>query len=197
MQRTDDWYNARRGCVTASMFKDVMAGGETGMSYFYSLLAERLSGISERNYTSTAMQWGNDQEENAKWALMERLDKSIDSCGFITMPGHPMIGASPDGIIDGSMGVEIKCPYTLKEHARTLTNGVPGQHLAQIQGGMMVTGYDQWVFASYHPLYPDNLALSVHIVDRDDGYIAKLKIKVVKFDKDLSELVDQINSNRL
>lgn len=62
-----------------------------------------------------ALQWGVDNEDPALWAYEQATGRTVLSCGFFVCLEHPILGASPDGVVfgeDGVMGViEIKCPY--------------------------------------------------------------------------------------
>lgn len=44
----------------------------------------------------------------------------VSSCGLLVNPAFPWLGASPDRIVydpvEQSHGVEIKCPYSLRDH---------------------------------------------------------------------------------
>ena len=78
-QRTDEWFNQRLGKFTASRFGDLMTNsrkkdevlGATAVSYIYEKAAEKLTG--QRNeFTSTAMEWGTENEPICK-AYYEEL----------------------------------------------------------------------------------------------------------------------------
>ena len=66
-QRTDDWFAARMGKVTASRIADVMAKTKTGhgagrANYHAQLVAERLTGTVADSFTNAAMIWGIETE---------------------------------------------------------------------------------------------------------------------------------------
>ena len=70
-QRTDAWFQARLGKVTASRIGDVMAKTKAGYgagraNYAAQLVAERLTGTAPDNFTNAAMQWGIDTEAQAR-----------------------------------------------------------------------------------------------------------------------------------
>ena len=35
--------------------------------------------------------------------------------------------------------------------------GVPAEHMAQIQFGLWVTGFERWYFVAHHPLLPSHI----------------------------------------
>lgn len=72
-QRTEEWFAARMGKVTASRVADVIAKTKTGYStsrenYLAQLVCEVLTGKPAESFTNAAMQWGVDQEPLARAA---------------------------------------------------------------------------------------------------------------------------------
>jgi len=193
-QRTEEWWDARLGCVTASNFKDVLSKGEARKTYMYKVWAERMTGQREPEFSSVATRWGNEYEERAIFEIMDRLDVDISSCGFITLPANVMVGASPDGLIGDDRLVEVKCPYSLYVHAKTLIEGMPAEHKPQVQGGLMVTGRKAAIFASYSPRFQGAAQLYIEVVERDEKYIEMLLGEVLKFDSQVLKL--EINDER-
>ena len=69
-QRTEEWFAARLGRVTASRIADVVAKTKTGYgagraNYMAELVCERLTGQRAEGFTSKAMQHGTDTEPRA------------------------------------------------------------------------------------------------------------------------------------
>ena len=96
-QRTDEWFQARLGKVTASRIGDVMARTKTGYSatranYMAQLVVERLTNRKEESYTNAAMQWGTDTEPLARSAYEVAKDVLVQEVGFID---HPEIESTP------------------------------------------------------------------------------------------------------
>ena len=83
LQRTDEWFAARLGRVTASRIADVCARTKTGWgagrkNYMAELVAERLTGTRQEGFTNAAMQWGTDQEPEAGWiAQRSRMEPNM------------------------------------------------------------------------------------------------------------------------
>lgn len=71
-QGSSDWHELRRGVITASRFKDVMAKGRGGQesktrkSYMLELAAEILTSEVEETQPNKYMQWGTDKEPEAR-----------------------------------------------------------------------------------------------------------------------------------
>ena len=140
-QRTEEWFAARMGKVTASRVADVIAKTKTGYStsrenYLAQLVCEVLTGKPAESYTNAAMQWGVDQEPLARAAYESHQNVLVDEVGFLTHPTIWQSGASPDGLV-GELGmVEIKCPNTATHIDTLLTQTVPGKYNTQMQWQM-------------------------------------------------------------
>jgi hypothetical protein len=122
-QRSEEWFAARCGKVTASRVADIIAKTKTGASasrenYLAQLVCERLTGKPAESYSNAAMQWGTDTEPFARAAYEARMDLLVTEVGFIDHPWIAMSGASPDGLANEGM-VEIKAPNT-STHLQTL-----------------------------------------------------------------------------
>jgi putative phage-type endonuclease len=193
-QRTDDWFAARLGKVTASRVADVIAKTKTGYgagraNYAADLVVERLTGQKASSFSNAAMEWGTEQEPNAKAAYAAKTGILVEDVGFIDHPTVAMSGASPDGFAEDGL-VEIKCPNTAT-HLEYIFDGKPPQkYITQMQWQMACAGKPWCDFVSYDPRLPERLQLLVVRVPRDDDYIKMLEQEVTTF---LQELDDKLN----
>lgn len=195
-QRTHAWLMARVGMVTASRFKDVLARLKSGApaqarkDYLVEVVCERLTGEPTQRFVNSAMQWGTEMEPHAREAYVKRTGRQVDEVGFIR---HPELaaGVSPDGIVELEGLIEIKCPSTAN-HLDTLLNGMPEQHMAQIQGQLWVTGYPWCDFVSFDPRLPRGLDLHVQRVERDQGFIDHLDNEVRRFIDEVDAMVTSL-----
>jgi len=193
-QRTDDWFAARLGKVTASRVADVIAKTKTGYgagraNYMADLVVERLTGQKASSFSNAAMEWGTEQEPNAKAAYAAKTGILVEDVGFIDHPTVAMSGASPDGLAEDGL-VEIKCPNTAT-HLEYIFDGKPPQkYVTQMQWQMACAGKPWCDFVSYDPRLPERLQLLVVRVLRDDDYIKMLEQEVNTF---LQELDDKLN----
>jgi len=185
-QRTDDWFTARLGKVTASRVADVVAKTKSGYStsrenYMAQLVCERLTGKPAESFSNSAMQWGTDTEPLARAAYEARMDILVDEVGFIDHPSIVNSGASPDGLVGADGLIEIKCPNT-STHIDTLLNqAVPKKYADQIFWQMACTGRDWCDFVSYDPRLPPDLQLFIKRIPRDNQYIRLLESEVIEF----------------
>lgn len=186
VQGSPEWFAIRVGKVTASRVADVIAKTKTGWgasraNYMAELIAERLTGEPSPSFTNAAMQWGTDQEPNARAAYEFKTDSEITLIGFATHPRITDSGASPDGLIGADGMVEFKCPNTATHIETLLNRTVPSKYITQMQWQMACTDRKWCDFVSFDPRMPEAMKLFVCRVDRDDKAIAQLEADVMDF----------------
>jgi putative phage-type endonuclease len=193
-QRTEEWFAARLGKVTASRVADVIAKTKTGYSasrdnYMAQLICERLTGQQGESFTNAAMQHGTDTEPLARSAYENARNLLVKEVGFINHPRIEMAGASPDGLVAEDGLVEIKCPNTAT-HIDTLLSGkVPTKYITQMQWQMLCCQRKWCDFVSFDNRLPEHLQLFVQEVEFDPEYAAMLEKEVVLF---LTELDNKV-----
>lgn len=196
-QQSAEWFAARIGRVTASRVDDVIAKTKSGYSasranYLAELVAERLSGTRAEGFTNSAMQWGTDQEPEARLAYEFRTDEEVEEVGFVQHPVIAMSGASPDGLVSDDGLIEIKCPNTATHIETLLTGIIPGKYETQMLWQMACTGRDWCDFASFDPRLPEAMRLYVKRFYRDNERIAELEDEVRTFLFELDTTVSRL-----
>ena len=198
-QRSEDWFAQRVGKVTASALYKVMARTKTGYgadraNYHAQLVAERLTGRPADSFSNAAMQWGIEQEAEARRVYSEMIGEAVAEIGFVDHPTLEMVGASPDGLVGFDGLVEIKCPNTAT-HIATLTGaGIDKKYILQMQMQMACTERQWCDFASFDPRLPDEMRLHVRRVERDDAMLAEIAAEVVPFLAEVSTTVEQLSA---
>jgi len=200
-QRTDEWFAARLGKVTASRVADVIAKTKTGYSssrenYMADLIVERLTGQKASSFSNAAMDWGTEQEPHARAAYSAKSGELVEEVGFIPHASVPGSGASPDGFVGEGL-VEIKCANTATHLEYVLSGKPPQKYITQMQWQMAVTGAPWCDFCSYDPRLPEHLQLLIVRVPRDDEYIKMLEQEVTKFLQELDEKVNKLEKVKL
>jgi len=198
-QRSDEWFQARLGKVTASRLNDVIAtiksGGESASrrGYRTQLVTERLTGLPTKTFVNDAMQHGIDTEDEARNFYIFQRDL-VEECGFYTHPTIEMSGASPDGLTGGEDGlIEVKCRLPHNHTETLISQQVPSQYINQMQWQLACTGR-KWVdYVSYCPVFPEHLKMFVKRVDRDDNIINMLETEVKKFLVEVDDTVKFLN----
>lgn len=185
-QRSDSWFANRLGKVTASAIYKIIARTKNGYgadrtNYHAQLVAERLTGAKQDGFSNAAMQWGVDQEANAREAYAALIGECPVEIGFIDHPAIPMSGASPDGLVGFDGLIEVKCPNTAT-HIATLTGaGIEKKYMLQMQWQMACTERDWCDFVSYDPRLPVEMQLHVRRVHRDHIMLSEVNTEVSAF----------------
>lgn len=197
-QKSEEWFKARLGKVTASRVADVLAKTKTGYSasrdnYMAQLVVERMTNTQAESFTNAAMQWGTDQEPFARAAYEVQQNVLVDETGLVDHPTIEMAGASPDGLVGEDGLVEIKCPNTATHIDTLLTQTVPGKYITQMQFQMACTGRQWCDFVSFDPRMPTKAQLFVKRVQRDDDFIKEMESEITKFLAEVTAKVEQLN----
>ena len=201
-QRTDEWFAARLGKVTASRVADVIAKTAKGYSasrdnYMAQLVCERLTGKPTEGFSNAAMEWGTAQEPNARAAYSAKTGELVEEVGFIQHPTIGNAGASPDGVVGAGL-VEIKCPYNTAVHLEYVLEGKPPEkYVTQMQWQMACTKAEWCEFVSYDPRLPEHLQLLVVRIPRDTGHIQMLEDEVKTFLMELEAKLAKLQGVKL
>lgn len=188
-QRSPEWYQARLGKFTASSFANLMAGLETGA--FTDLVKdkawERLTGTPVESYTNAAMQHGIDTEAQARdWYRFESGNE-VSEIGFVLHPEFEVAGCSPDGLVQESGLVEIKCPQPRAHIDVLASKKLPSKYRWQVQGQLWITGRKWCDFVSYHPAQ-GGICIRVEADADDQGRLIE---RVQLADKKVTELLEK------
>ena len=197
-QRTEEWFRARAGKVTASRVADIIAKTKSGYStsrdnYMAELICQRLTGTVGESYQNAAMAWGTNTEPLARAAYVSATGISVEEIGFVPHPTIENAGASPDGLVEDKGLVEIKCPITNTHMNTLLEQEVPTKYYVQMQWQMACTGREWCDFVSFDPRMPENMQLYIHRIERDDKMIANLEAEVSKFLSEMANKIERLN----
>jgi len=183
-QMSEEWFAEKTGKPGASSFdKIVTTKGEPSKSaknYLYQLAGESIVGIKTETYQNAIMQRGIELEPSAR-SLFEMIhDVEVKQVGLCYPDEQKKYLCSPDGLLEDA-GLEIKCPM-IHTHVSYLLGGkLPTDYFQQVQGSMAVTGFSHWWFMSYFP----RMKPLIIKVERDEGFIKKLKAELDNFCLDL------------
>jgi hypothetical protein len=193
---TQEWWKARLGIPTASQFHRIITNGgkpsAQAREYMACLVAERLLGRTSQ-HRSVNTEWverGNMLEPEALLKFQQVAYNKppyrqfiLKTVGFVTTDDGRM-GCSPDAMIEGSVeAVEAKCPSD-HVHMGYLLDGPGNDYKAQVQGQLLVGGWDKVHFFSYHPRMP----YCWREIGRDKKYLALLKPMMDEFCDELDRM---------
>jgi len=192
VQGSDEWFAEKLGKPSASGISQLIT--TTGKSskqregYLYALVAERITGQRSEAFQSEAMAEGLEREQESR--EMYEIAKSVDvkQCGVVYKDKDKKFVCSPDGIVNGKYGLELKNVLP-KTQVKYLLKGVlPTEYVIQVQASMYITGFKRWDFVSYSPgLKP--LILSVQ---RDDFLIDLMEVELEVFCNEIEEVTKKV-----
>ena len=135
-QRSVEWYNVRNNLVTASDMGQALGVGKFGtVRDFY----VKKSGYENVQFcTFPALEWGVKYEQVATDLYERRQCTKVHEFGLLKHPTVSFFGASPDGITDHGVMLEIKCPYSRKIDGSKIID----QYYYQMQGQLEVCDLD-------------------------------------------------------
>lgn len=204
MQGDEQWRRDRAGKITASRLCDVLAFSKKDgkplkarQDYIFELATERLTGEPLAGFTSKPTDYGKEVEPHGRAAYEAETGLIVELVDFVTHPTMPFVGASPDFFAGAEGGGELKCPYNSAVHLATLRDGMPEEHIPQVQGGLWVTGRKFWDFCSYDPRMPEHLRLYRQRVLPDAAFIAKLETQCTALNAEVEALVAQFRDRGL
>lgn len=190
-QRSEEWYRARMGIPTASMFHVIMVQNDTRKgraSYMRKLAGEILTGIPMENYDNDDMARGREQEPEILARYAFETGNDVIPCGFIK---NGKKGCSPDGLIrsDGMVQIKSAAPHVMIEILMDIHKGAPTKHLPQCQGELWVAErkWTDLVIGS-----SPRLPLAIFHIQRDARYINDIETSVHWFNRELAEMVKTI-----
>ena len=181
-QRSEEWYEARRGRPTASEFDRIVtpkaALSKSSVKYMNELLAQWMTGKSDEDlFENDAMAAGKALEPQAVAAFELHTELETQEIGFVTTDDG-MIGASPDRLVGDTALLEAKCPFAASVHVGYMrAGGVAEEYKCQVQGQLWVAERDVSYTVSYHGGLPTVIVK----VGRDEPFIKVLGPSIRQF----------------
>lgn len=184
-QRTEEWYMAKLGRISASDAEVLLVGGEKKFGVgLESLISRKACELLLNEYdfdvfTSKEAQWGIDFEGYARELFQEETFYTTHEVGFIKSKEH-LLGCSPDFVIDDKdIGGEIKC-FSSQHHFSIINSGVIDKKIiAQIQYSLMVTGWEKWYLVLCDPRMKKQLRCYHFEIQRDEKMIDLMRRKAI------------------
>lgn len=195
-QGSVEWLELRKGKITASRAKDLLATIRTGESAAYrnykaELLVERITGKSPERYVSAPMEYGTQTEALARLMYSLKTKKKVVASTVYGLEGTNVL-ASLDGEIDSDGIIEIKC-RELANHIDSLLNDkVPEEYYKQIQFQLWVTGRKWADYVSYADEMPERTQLFIKRVPRDEQLIFMIRDKVEQLENELDATIKKL-----
>lgn len=153
-QRTQEWFDARRGKLTGSN-----VGAALGLNPWKtpeSLIRQMVREYhgAEPDFTGNiATEYGAQHEPLALMDYLGETGNLVEECSFFVHPNHDWLGASPDGLIGDDGLIEVKCPFGQRDKSppKFKTAAEQPHYYAQMQVEMACTGRKWCDFYQWAP----------------------------------------------
>jgi len=147
-QRSDEWFEARRGRITASMVGAILGHAPymTRDQAMRRMVRDHHKAESEFS-GNVATEYGKFNEEGARFEYELETGNTVQEEGFLTR--EEWAGASPDGLLGLTGGLEIKCPFgkrKITDAAEFLPLSEQPHYFDQIQFSLWVSQRATWDF---------------------------------------------------
>ena len=200
-QRSEEWFNVRKGKITGSEVHKIMGGKDgaltqTAKTYLLEKVAE-LHGGHGAIASGAAIDWGVDLEETAIGVYQDRTKNIVEKCSFIQVDDN--YGGSPDGKVGTEGAVEVKCPFNSVNHFKhgliktdEEFKDVATNYYYQCVSHMICLNAQWCDFISYDPRVHEDCQMFIYRLHRNEEEIAAIKSKVETAVAYMEELKKQL-----
>lgn len=178
-QGTEEWDKMRIGRFTSSEMyklltnpktKEAQEAGklsETALTYINTKVAETITGKLKESSYAYPLVYGKETEAQAIETFCNKTGFVWDEIGFVGFGDHA--GGSPDGIINETDILEVKCPYAIDTQIDYLQltdqwdlKRLKPEYYWQVMSNLLFTHKAKGHFVSFDPRYPEKQQI-VHI----------------------------------
>lgn len=155
-QGTEEWFDLRKGRLTASNAQTIATNGKGLETYLYTILAEKYSNHRE-DYTNPDIERGKELEATAR--MTYELERNVEVEQVALVEQDAFVSCSPDGLIGKDGGLEIKCVNDVNFMKIKLDGEarIDKKYYWQCQMCLLITGRKWWDLAIYNPNFDDSL----------------------------------------
>lgn len=208
IDKVEAWHRERLGKFTSSELGRLMTYEDKinelpkgAISYIEEKVLEIMTdGKSVKNFTSPAMDRGNEKEVEAVRIFENKFGFKCYKIGedqeFIKLSSY--FGGTPDGLINDDALIEVKCPNcdTHLFRIKNIKNQTDFKkhekgYYWQIQGNLLATGRKKAFFIDYDDRFSeDKLRLLVVEIHRNEDDVEKIKTRLSMAEKYKQQLLN-------
>lgn len=169
-QRTPEWFDQRKGKLTASDL-DAVCGNNKYQSKTEVLFKK--NGVSPPFTGNVATRHGQKYEDEAIELYCKQYNKRSFDFGLLPHPSIGFLAGSPDGITWDGIVIEVKCPLRRK----IVKGEIPEHYKGQVFINMEIANLDRAAFIEYKPKELSDtgeIELNVVHIDRDPNWFPSI-----------------------
>jgi putative phage-type endonuclease len=166
-QRSQEWLDLREKMITASDIASAL--GENHYESPEAFIKKKVLRTKWAGNAATAH--GTLLEPLVRDLYDQRTGRKSHEIGLVQHAKYPWLGASPDGVTEDGLLIEIKCPLSRKIEAK-----VPKHYWPQVQLQLEITDLEECDFIQYRPASidpPKSEEFVVVRVTRDRSWFEK------------------------
>ena len=141
-QRSQEWLDLRENMITASDIASAI--GENHYESIDSFIKKKV--LRTKWAGNAATQHGTLLEPFVRDLYDEMTGRKSHEIGLVQHRQYPWLGASPDGVTEDGLLIEIKCPMTRKIEPK-----IPKHYYPQVQLQLEITDLEECDFVQYRP----------------------------------------------
>jgi putative phage-type endonuclease len=141
-QRSKEWLELRENMITASDVASAL--GENHYESPDAFVKKKVLRTQFKGNAATAH--GTLLEPLVRDLYDQRTGRKSHEIGLVQHRDYPWLGASPDGVTEDGLLIEIKCPLTRKIEPK-----IPKHYWPQVQLQLEITDLDECDFIQYKP----------------------------------------------
>ena len=204
-QKSVEWHQARLGKFTSSNIWKLLAplkGNKLFNEVGYTYIKEKFAEVLTQEYqeiNTNATNWGNEYEPLARKWFEKISGLEVTECGFFTNPTFPLLGGSPDGLVNSENSIiEIKCPYStinFIDLVLSLKNSTlkdtHKEYYCQVQLNMYLTKTEKCYFIALDPRINSDKGIFISEIIIDNEYVNMLIQRYVLAGEELERLIKE------
>jgi hypothetical protein len=141
-QRSQEWLDLRDNMITASDIASAI--GENHYESVDALIKKKV--LRTKWAGNAATEHGTKLEPFVRDLYDKHTGRKTHEIGLVRHREYPWLGASPDGVTEDGLLVEIKCPLS-----RKIESKVPKHYWPQVQLQLEITDLEECDFVQYRP----------------------------------------------
>lgn len=192
-QGSPEWLRCKLGVISASNISKVVAkkDSETRNTYMCELVAQVCTGQVEE-INSKYLAWGKMHEDAARAIHQFTENAPLVQIPFVFLNNDNREGCSPDSVIEGVKGVEIKCPFNPVNYIKFLVSDkVKKEYELQCQYSMRILDCDKYDIVQYHPEMKKTILKSLNY-ERDANIQNTFSDAVPQFIDEMDKMLSKI-----
>lgn len=202
-QRSEEWFNIRKGKITSSEFHKIMGKNDltdTAKTYLLERVSE-IFGAESVTQGNAATDWGTQWEPTAIEYYTEKTGNQVQAASF--MPYNEVYGGSPDGLVQPKGIVEVKCPHNSANHFKhSLISSDEDfkkkkpDYYYQCMSNMICAKADWCDFISFDPRVDTEYTIFIYRLYRNDDEIKNMLERLEIAAKYMKQLQESIKDRK-